>query len=299
MKGRPSSFVFEIVLLFTFLLLPFYFLPFPLRYFTSPSHLQFGCHSELHFMSADRAGRNSVESFPWFLHVISFVVLVHAGRRYSCPIDLCLTILSFVVTFFHGGDPHSHRISHAEPSVPAGAVGKSWVDSVVSVCDFVRCFDPCLTFLSFLLFTWLCPESHPHLNSSPCLLLLSHPILPPSSDACGILFRFSAPTDASSRSWGRHAYNCFVHTWRRLMLCLYNLPRIVSLCHIFSLSVSLSRPVHSSQLQEFEAQRRSVGVWQSFGFALFCPKLLFTSIVHHCFRYRVSSDRGLYFSLGE
>ena len=41
------------------------------------------------------------------------------GWRYSCPIDLCLTILSFVVTYFHGVDPHSHRISHAEPSVPA------------------------------------------------------------------------------------------------------------------------------------------------------------------------------------
>ena len=51
----------KIVLLFTFLLLPFYFLPFPLRYFTSPSHLQFGCHSELHFMSACVAGK----SFWW------------------------------------------------------------------------------------------------------------------------------------------------------------------------------------------------------------------------------------------
>jgi hypothetical protein len=78
-----------------------------------------------------------------------------------------------------------------------------------------RCFGPCLTFLSFLPFPWLCSESHPHLNSSPCLLLPSHPILPPSSDACGILFRFPAPTDASRRSWGRHAYNCFVHTGRR------------------------------------------------------------------------------------
>ena len=48
MKGRPSCFLFEIVLLFTFLLLPFYFLPFPLRYFTSPSHLHIGCHSELY-----------------------------------------------------------------------------------------------------------------------------------------------------------------------------------------------------------------------------------------------------------
>jgi hypothetical protein len=34
MKGRPSYFLFEIVLIFTLLLLPFYFLPFTLRYFT-------------------------------------------------------------------------------------------------------------------------------------------------------------------------------------------------------------------------------------------------------------------------
>ena len=38
----------KIVLLFTFLLLPFCFLPFPLRYFTPPSHLHIGCHSELY-----------------------------------------------------------------------------------------------------------------------------------------------------------------------------------------------------------------------------------------------------------
>ena len=135
------------------------------------------------------------------------------GRRYSCRIDLYLTFLSFVVTFFRGVDPHPHRISHSEPTVPAGAAGRSWVDSVVSACDFVRCFGSCLTFLSFLPFPWLYPESHPHLNSSPRLHPM-HPILPPSSDACGILFRFPAPTDASRRSWGRHAYNCFVHTGR-------------------------------------------------------------------------------------
>ena len=48
MKERPSCFLFEIVLLFTFLLLPFYFLPFPLRYFTSTSRLRIGCHLELY-----------------------------------------------------------------------------------------------------------------------------------------------------------------------------------------------------------------------------------------------------------
>ena len=40
---------FKIVLLFTFFLLPFYFLPFPLRYFTPPSHLHIGCHFETPF----------------------------------------------------------------------------------------------------------------------------------------------------------------------------------------------------------------------------------------------------------
>ena len=49
MKGRPSCFLFEMVLLFTFFLLSFYFLPFSLRYFAPPSHLHVGCHSELHF----------------------------------------------------------------------------------------------------------------------------------------------------------------------------------------------------------------------------------------------------------
>ena len=79
MKGRPSCVLFEIVLLFTFLLLPFYFLPFPLRYFTSPSHLHVGCHSKLLSVPADKAGRSWVDSFSWLLHVILFAFLAHAG----------------------------------------------------------------------------------------------------------------------------------------------------------------------------------------------------------------------------
>ena len=57
-EGTTKLFpVFLSLLYFSPFCLPFYFLPFPLRYFTPPSHLHIGCHSELLFVSADKAGR--------------------------------------------------------------------------------------------------------------------------------------------------------------------------------------------------------------------------------------------------
>ena len=96
MKGRSSSFVFEIVLLFTFLLLPFCFLPCPWRYFynfTPPSHLHIGCHSDVLSVPAGAAGRSWVDYVPWFLHNIIFTVLVLVSVVLSC-VCLYFTFLS-------------------------------------------------------------------------------------------------------------------------------------------------------------------------------------------------------------
>ena len=78
MKGRRSYFLFEIVLLFTIFRLPFYFLPFPLRYFAPSSHLHIGYHAKLLSVSAYKAGRSWVRSFPLILHVISITISAHA-----------------------------------------------------------------------------------------------------------------------------------------------------------------------------------------------------------------------------
>ena len=138
--------------------------------------------------------------FLFFIDCVRFHLFAFAVLFSFFPLALLYTPIA---------SPYGMPLENPFPCLQAEQVG-------VSACDSVRCFGPCLTFLSFLPFPLLCSESHPHLNSSPCLLLPSHPILPnPSSDACGILFRFPAPTDASRRSWGRHAYNCFVHTGRR------------------------------------------------------------------------------------
>ena len=83
--------------------------------------------------AAGAAGRSWVKSFPWFLHVIPFASLVHAGATLSCPI--CLTFRSFILTLFHCIDPHLYPISvvgclRNSLSVPTGAAGKSWADFI-------------------------------------------------------------------------------------------------------------------------------------------------------------------------
>ena len=124
MKGRPSCFLFEIVLLFTFLLLPFYFLPFPLRYFTSPSHLHIGCHSELYDPCLQA---QQVRVCGGFLSVIPACDFVRCFG--SCGIDiihvLLILVSPFVPSLFHGV-AFSIVGCHSEISYPFRAVGK-WI----------------------------------------------------------------------------------------------------------------------------------------------------------------------------
>ena len=87
MKGRPSCFLFEIISLFTFLLLPFYFLPFPLRYCTSTSRLHIGCYLELYDPCLQA---QQVRVCGGFLFVIPACDFVH----YFCPCGgLCRCLL--------------------------------------------------------------------------------------------------------------------------------------------------------------------------------------------------------------
>ena len=95
MKGRPSCFLFEIISLFTFLLLPFYFLPFPLRYFT------------LHRISISDAIRNSLSvsagaagrSLWWILSVIHACDLFRGFGPYGDDQVVVMLVFILLLTF--------------------------------------------------------------------------------------------------------------------------------------------------------------------------------------------------------
>ena len=58
-------------------------------------YLHIGCHSELHFCMQTKQVGSCVDSFPWFLHVMLFAFLVHAGRLFMFYMS-CLTFISVV-----------------------------------------------------------------------------------------------------------------------------------------------------------------------------------------------------------
>ena len=60
-------------------------------------YLHIGCHSELHFCMQTKQVGSWVDSFPWFLHVMLFAFLVHAGRHYSCSV--CHVSPLFLLSF--------------------------------------------------------------------------------------------------------------------------------------------------------------------------------------------------------
>ena len=112
MKGRPSCFLFEMVLLFTFCFCRSVFLPFPLRYFTPPSHL----HNGLPFGTPFPCLQTEQVGVVWnlfrdccmlFLAQIWFI----QGRPSCCHVDLCLTFLSFFFHPFHNVDLHIPKTS--------------------------------------------------------------------------------------------------------------------------------------------------------------------------------------------
>ena len=173
MKGRPSCFLFEIVLLFTFLLLPFYFLPFPLRYFAPQSHLHIGLPfgTPIPCLQLEQV-MIRLGTFSPTLLVVSFTISVHEGTTKLLSPDFCrlfyfspFFFCRSIFFLFQYVTLHPHRISISDyyselHFMSAGVAGKSfwWIPFLDSCIDVICFSGPCggdkvVTFQFFMITT--------------------------------------------------------------------------------------------------------------------------------------------------
>ena len=139
MKERPSCFLFGIVLLFTFLLFPFYFLPFPLRYSAPQSHLHIGLPfgTPIPRLQLEQV-MIRLGSFSPTLRVVSFTIAVHEGTTKLFPVWDCFIfhLFAFAVLFSSFSIALLYTPSHLQFGchselhfISAGVAGKSlwWI----------------------------------------------------------------------------------------------------------------------------------------------------------------------------